>query len=69
MRSKEWNTLVNDMTGVPQESLLGPVLITLYIHDLDAGINSNVIVFADYTNNGDLDASIFKGEPAKLYDW
>ena len=37
------------MSGIPQRSVLGPLLFLIYIYDLDDNITTKVLKFADDT--------------------
>ena len=63
-----WKSASN---GVPQGSVLGPLLFLIYISDLDDNITSNVLTFADETKvfrkvNADGDKQYLQNDLDKL---
>ncbi|CAM5097662.1 unnamed protein product [Natator depressus] len=67
----EWRGVTS---GVPQESVLGPILFNLFINDLEKGVNSEVAKFADDTKllkivKTKADCEELQKDLTKLSDW
>ena len=69
--ASEWAPVTS---GVPQDSVLRPVLFIIYINDIDEGLNNFISKFADYTKIGnsiitDRDRMSLQEDLRKISKW
>ena len=70
-KESEWSQVTS---GVPQGSVLGPLLFTIYINDIDENIVSQISKFADDTKIGGIcrdesDHGLIQSDLNRLFEW
>ncbi len=69
--SSDWRRI---KSGVSQESVLGPILLLIYVNDLDDGVTSNISKFADDTKTAskvitNLDKELLQRSLVMVRNW
>ena len=69
-----WSDWRRVLSGIPQGSVLGPILFLMFIDDLDEGLTSRILKFADDTEifrvvKGPEDRNALQEDLRRLSDW
>ena len=69
-----WSDWRRVLSGIPQGSVLGPILFLMFIDDLDEGLTSRILKFADDTKifrvvNGPEDRNALQEDLGRLSEW
>ena len=69
-----WSRWRRVMTGIPQGSVLGPVLFMVFIDNLEEGLRSDVLKFADDTKifrrvDSEVDREVLQRDLDRLVQW